>query len=47
MMLSSKCAVSNSKNSKLIKEQEARGLLSSSEIKTTLSKIPLAGPVLF
>ena len=27
-MLLSKCAVCNSKNSKLIKEQEARGLIS-------------------
>ena len=36
-MLSSKCAVCNSKNPKIIKEQKARGLLSSLEIKTPIS----------
>ena len=46
-MLLSKCAVSDSKKSKFIKEQEANGLLSSLEIKTPLSKIPLVSPLLF
>ena len=36
-MLSSKCAVWNSKKSKFIKEQEARALLSSSGVRTSLS----------
>ena len=47
IMLLSKCAVCDSKRSKFIKEQEACGLLSSLEIKTPLSKIPLVGPRLF
>ena len=47
MMLLSKCAVCDSKKSKFIEKQEASGLLSSSGIKTPLSKIPLAGPRLF
>ena len=46
-MLLSKYAVSDSKNSTFIKEQEPSGLLSSSGIKTPLSKIPLVGPLLF
>ena len=45
-MLLSKCAVCNSKKSRLIKEQEAR-LLSKPRIKTSLSKIPLLGHILF
>ena len=45
--LLSKCAVCESKKSKFIKEQEANGLLSSLGIKIPLSKIPLAGPLLF
>ena len=45
IMLLSKCEMSDSKKSKLIKEQEASGLLSSLGIKT--SKIPLADPLLF
>ena len=39
--LLSKCAVSGSKKSKFIKEQEGTGLLSSLEVKTSLRKIPL------
>ena len=46
-MLSSKYAVFYSKKSKLTKQQEASGLLSSLGIKTPLSKIPLAVPLLF
>ena len=40
-MMLSKCSVCNNKKSKLIKEQEARGLLSNLGIRTPLSKIPL------
>ena len=47
IMLLSKCVVCDSKNSKLIKEQEASGLLSSLVIKTPLSIFPLIGPLLF
>ena len=47
IMLLSKCAVCDSKKPKFIKEQEARGSLSSLGIKTTLHKIPLLGPFLF
>ena len=46
-MLLSKCAVCGIKKSKFIKEQEASGLLSDLGIKTPLSKIPIAGPILF
>ena len=45
IMLLSKCEVSDSKKSKLIKELEASGLLGSLGIKTP--KIPLADPLLF
>ena len=47
MMLLSKCAVSDSKNSKLIKEQETSGLLSSLGKMAPLSSISLVGPFLF
>ena len=47
IMLSSKCAVWDSKKSKFIKQQEASGLLSSLAIKAPLSKIPLVGLLLF
>ena len=46
-MLSSRCAVRGSKKSRLIKEQEAKGLLSSLGYKTPLSNIPLLGKILF
>ena len=39
--LSSKCAVCGSQKSRLMKEQEAEGLLSNLGIKTPLSKTPL------
>ena len=45
-MLSSKYAVCDSKKSKFVKQLEASGLLSSLGIKTFLSKIPLAGPLM-
>ena len=46
-MILSKCAICGSKKSKFIKNQEAKGLLSSLGLKTPLSKIPLLGDVLF
>ena len=47
MMILSKCAISGSKKSKLIKKQDAKGILSNLGIKTLLSKIPVLGNVLF
>ena len=46
-ILSSKCAVCVSKKSRFIKQQEAKGLLSSLGLKTPLNKIPLLGDILF
>ena len=46
-MLLWKCAVHDSKKLKFVKEQEARGLLTSLGIKAPLSKIPLVDPLLF
>ena len=43
----SNCAICDSKKTKFIKKQEAKGILSSIGIKTPLSKIPLLGDVLF
>ena len=45
-LLLSKCAVWGSKNSRFMKEQEAKGLLSSLGIKTPLNKILLLGDIL-
>ena len=47
LMLSLKYAICDDKNSKFMKEQEAKGLLSNLRIKTPLSKIPLLGDLLF
>ena len=47
IMLLSKCAICNSKKSRFVKEQEVSGVLSKLGIKTTLSKIPLLGGILF
>ena len=43
----SKCAAWDSKKSRFIKHQEASGLLSSLQIKTPRSKIPVLGPLYF
>ena len=43
----SKCAKCGSKKSRLIKNQEAKGLLSNLGIKTPLNKVPILGNVLF
>ena len=41
LVMQSKCSLCGIKKSRFIKEQEAKGLLSNSGIKTPLSKIPL------
>ena len=46
-MVTSNCAVCSSKKSRFIKEQEARGLLSSLAIRAPLIQILLVGPILF
>ena len=47
LMILPKCAICDSKKSKFITKQEAKGILSSLRIKTPLCKIPLLGDVLF
>ena len=46
-MIMSKCATCGSKKSILIKNQEAKGLLSSLGLRTPLSEVPLLGDILF
>ena len=46
-MILSKCAICGSKKSGFIKNQEAKGLLRKSGIKTPLSKVPILGEILF
>ena len=46
-MILSKCATCGSKKSRFIKNQEAKGLLSNLGMKTTLSKVPILGDILF
>ena len=46
-MILSKCAICGSKESKFIKEQQAKGILSSEGIRTPLNKIPILGDVFF
>ena len=47
IMILSKCAICDSKRSKFIKEQEAKGLLSNLGIRTPLSKTPILVDFLF
>ena len=47
LIILSKCTICNSKKSKFINQQEAKGLLSKLGIKTPLSKVPLLGDILF
>ena len=47
LMVTSNCAVCSSKKSRFIKEQEARGLLSSLAKRASLIRIVLVGPILF
>ena len=46
-MVLSKCAICNSKKSRFIKNQEAKGLLSNLVLMTPLSKVPILGDILF
>ena len=46
-MIISKCAICGSRKSKFIKKQDAKGLLSNLSIKTSLSKMPVLGDILF
>ena len=46
-MILSKCAICGSKKSKFIKEQQAKGILSSAGTRTLLNKIPILGDVFF
>ena len=43
----SKCAICGNKKSRFIKNQEAKGLLSNLGIRTSLSKVPILGNILF
>ena len=43
----STCAICDSKKSKFIKEQQAKGLLSNLGLKTAFNKIPVLGDILF
>ena len=43
----STCAICDSKNSKFIKQQEGKGLLSNLGLRTPLNKIPVLGDILF
>ena len=45
--MQSKCTECRIKKSRFVKEQEAKGLLSSLGIKTSVSKIPLFDNILF
>ena len=47
LMILLKCAIYNSKKSKFINKQEAKGLLSKLSITTPLSKVPKLGDILF
>ena len=47
LMILSKRAMCNSKKSKFINKQEAKGLLGKTGIKTPLSKIPILGEIFF
>ena len=47
MIILSKCSICDSKKSRFIKEQQAKGLLSSLRLRTPLNKIPLLGDILF
>ena len=46
-MILSKCAICGGKNSRFIKNQEAKGLLSNLGLKTPLSKVPILDDIFF
>ena len=43
----SKCTICDSKKSRFIKNQEAKGLLSNLGVRTPLSKVPILDDILF
>ena len=43
----SKCAICGSKKSRFIKNHEAKGLLPNLGVRTSLSKVPILGDILF
>ena len=43
----SKCAKCGGRKSRFIKNQEAKGVLSNLDIRTSLSKVPILGDILF
>ena len=47
IMILSTCTISDSKQSRFIKNQEAKGLLSNLGLRTPLSKAPILGDILF
>ena len=47
LLMWSKCTDCKNKKSRFIKEQEAKGLLSSLGIKTPFNKLPILGDILF
>ena len=46
-MILSKCTICDSKKSKFIREQQAKGFLSNLGLRTPLNKIPVLGDILF
>ena len=46
-MVLSKCVICGSKKSRFIKNQETKGLLRNTGVRTPLSKIPILGDILF
>ena len=46
-MILSKSAICDSKKSRFIKNQEAKGLLNNLGVRTPLSKVPILGDILF
>ena len=46
-MILSKCAICDSKKSRFIKNQEAKGLLSNLGVRTPLNKVPIMSDILF
>ena len=45
--MQSKCSVCGIKKARFVKDQKAKGLLSSLGLKTPLGKVPLLGDILF
>ena len=47
IIITSRCAICNTKKCRFTKKQESKGLLSKLSIKTPLIKIPILGDILF